>query len=378
DLRSGQISVLLTTPEFLVLHAKKIAEAASIGFIAFDEAHHMAVDTGFRPAYQELSTIRSIFPDVQILAATATADSKQSVEIEQLLNLDKRVIDTARRPNLTVVDSRDRGSRLDQAVRIVSEDKPSVIYTYSRDSARFLVRDLRKALPHMAMKISFYHAGLDRSLREQLEQDFADGTISCLVTTSAFGEGVNIRNIRNLILYYPPFSRESLNQLAGRAGRDGEPAVIHMLFNLSDSAKNRELLERSMPNYDQMAFLYRYLKSLDANVIEITFSDESIALALAKQIGEEAPDASQISIALDVFAELDLIQIINERDSRLIKLHPNQQSVDLNSSSRYREAYDEIARFDAFIEWLTVASVADLEHLIQGAILPDGEADCYE
>ena len=376
DLRSGQVSVLLTTPEFLLLHAEQIAASTNVGFIAVDEAHHIATDGRFRPAYQRLAEIPELFTTAQIMAATATADDQAADRISRELHLDARVVDRTRRLNLKVSDRRNTPGRLQQTIDVVKLGEPCVVYTYSRDSARFLVRDLRKALPEQALAIDFYHGGLDRALRQKLERGFFDGSVNCLVTTSAFGEGVNIADIRNLVVYHPPFSREQLNQLSGRAGRDGQPSTIHLLFADDDLKDNRKLLQNALPDHDKLSTLYRYLRGLERDGIEIRFSDDSLAEVVNRQVDASmrltkgAMSSSQVNMALRVFEQLGLIQMNRSGYNRVIELNPDQSKVELSSASLYLEAYDEIAGFDAFSEWLRAADAAKIEHLIQGPIVP--------
>ncbi|MCL2137063.1 MAG: single-stranded-DNA-specific exonuclease RecJ, partial [Coriobacteriia bacterium] len=263
--------------------------------------------------------------------------------------------------------------RLGHIVGTIQTREPAIVYTYSRDTARLLVRDLRKALPEQAMTINYYHAGLNRELRQELEEGFYQGDVTCLVSTSAFGEGVNIANIRNLLIYHPPFSKAAFNQLAGRAGRDGEDAFIHLLFDSGDIAKSRDLLAGSIPSYERLADLYRYLMGLSRRGIEISLTDEMFAEAmrgLLPNSEEQALSPAQVNLALAVFAELELIEVKQSGKRRIINMHANQQKVELMSSSRYLEAFDELAAFDDFSVWLESAGALELEHFIQGPMQP--------
>ncbi|MDR0458850.1 MAG: DEAD/DEAH box helicase, partial [Coriobacteriales bacterium] len=375
-LASGQVAVILTTPEFLLLHALQIAQATTLGhsqvaFIAIDEAHHITADgITQRPAYNRLAELRSFFPTAQVLAATATANQETALQISQNLGLDSLVIDTSRRPNLKLNDQRDAPDRLLQVTQIVEQKTPVVVYVYSRDEARFLVRDLRKALPEQALSINYYHAGLLSELRQTIEQDFSKGESSCLVCTSAFGEGINIANIRHLVLYHPPFSRTALNQLTGRAGRDGLQSTIHLLFNQQDITNSRKLLKDSLPSYEGMAALYRYLRALAKTTDSITLPDQTLAIAVERQDAKHPLSASQINLTLRIFAELGLIDIRQTGLLRQLVVHADQQKVELQASSIYLEAYDELSEFDAFSEWLMSAQSLELEQFIQGPILP--------
>ncbi|MDR2957352.1 MAG: helicase C-terminal domain-containing protein, partial [Coriobacteriales bacterium] len=240
----------------------------------------------------------------------------------------------------------------------------------SRDAARFLVRDLRKALPDLATEISFYHAGLERDLRQQLEQAFREASCCCLVCTSAFGEGIDIPGIRHLVVYHPPFSRSALNQLAGRAGRDGRTAFIHLLVEASDFENNRRLLADSLPEREGLAALYRYLNGLSASLPMIDLPDESLAEGAGRLDPEHLLSAQQVAVGLIVFQELELIELEMVGFRRQIRLTPNQHKVELQASSRYLEAYHEMAEFTTFSEWLLTADSSAIEYLIQGPILP--------
>ncbi len=76
-----------------------------------------------------------------------------------------------------------------------------------------------------------------------MEEAFRDGSLSCIVSTSAFGEGVNLPDIRHVVLYHMPFGGIEFNQMSGRAGRDGQPAVIHLLYSSRDARINERLLD---------------------------------------------------------------------------------------------------------------------------------------
>jgi single-stranded-DNA-specific exonuclease len=371
DIKAGLVTAILTTPEFLLLHARRIAEATDIAFIAIDEAHHIASETqAHRPAYQGLHEIRRHFPMAQLMAATATADAQDAAAIEAALGLDCRVIDASRRPNLKVIDQRGSQDRLGLTIDIVRSQDPCVVYTTSRDSARFLVRDLRRALPGQAMAINYYHAGLDREMRRQLEAGFAAGTMGCLVSTSAFGEGVDIPNIRHIVAFHPPFSRAALNQLAGRAGRDGHVSHIHLMFDAADLETNRSLLASGLPSRAGLAALYRYIRALSREAPNILLPDESLAVGAGRIDPESLLTGSQVNIGLRVFEELGLLAIDSQGHRRRLTVNPDAPRVDLASSSVYLEVLDEVVEFDRFSAWLTDADVAEIESLVQGPILP--------
>lgn len=100
---------------------------------------------------------------------------------------------------------------------IVATGQKSVVYVNSRDQAQALCRTLRRRVPELGARIAFYHAGLTRPERASVEAAFRDGELACIVSTSAFGEGVNIPDIRHVVLYHMPFGDIEFNQMSGRA-----------------------------------------------------------------------------------------------------------------------------------------------------------------
>lgn len=132
----------------------------------------------------------------------------------------------------------------------------------SRDQSVALAKTLRKRVPDCATHIAFYNAGLARSDRRRVEEAFRDGSLSCIVSTSAFGEGVNLPDIRHVVLYHMPFGAIEFNQMSGRAGRDGQPAMIHLLYSSRDARINERLLDCYAPERDELVTLYRALQTM--------------------------------------------------------------------------------------------------------------------
>ena len=133
---------------------------------------------------------------------------------------------------------------------------------------------------------------------------FRVGELQILVATSAFGEGIDIPGIRHVVLYRLPFSEVEFNQMSGRAGRDGQEAVIHLLFGKDDADINCSLLNGSTPSHDDMAQIYRALRSCQRKssgriifLVDLSdFAKEASAPFLASTITTE-----QIQCALGRF-----------------------------------------------------------------------------
>ena len=115
--------------------------------------------------------------------------------------------------------------------------------------------------------------------RKRVEELFRTNAVTVLVATSAFGEGVNIPNIRHVVLYHLPFNEIEFNQMAGRAGRDGTPAVIHLLYGRQDAQLNERILAQNAPDHDTLAMVYRRLRQMqrEAQGASLRLTDADLA-----------------------------------------------------------------------------------------------------
>ena len=196
---------MLTTPEFLGIHVDRFAESGRIGFVVIDEAHHIGLaKAGSRPAYREFAHTLAQLGNPTVLALTATANSAIARDIASVLPIEKCVFDQFERPNLVIDDQRGLKTRDDYLANLIAGGEKTVIYVNSRLSSVQLARVLRKKVPQVALMIGFYNAGLSRGERARIEEMFRTGHLSVLIATSAFGEGVNIPDIRHVVLYHLP------------------------------------------------------------------------------------------------------------------------------------------------------------------------------
>ncbi|MDR0349954.1 MAG: single-stranded-DNA-specific exonuclease RecJ, partial [Coriobacteriales bacterium] len=295
DLYEGSTDVVLTTPEFFGLHAWRFAACGRIGFITFDEAHHIGTErSAGRSAYRDLAYLRAQLGDVQCLAVTATSDGRTTGAIKEALGIGTVVVDDARRENLHVRDLRGHGGRDEELVRLGARARRGklVIYVGSRMQAVALARLLRKHETRTPSSVAFYHAGLSRAQRRAVEAAFKHGETSILVSTSAFGEGVNLPDISDVVLYGLPFSAAALNQMSGRAGRDGGEATIHLLYTQDDLLMNRRLLAPLAPGREEMAEFYRMLRDRAPATPYAAASAEPASAALAASAAAPTPEAA--------------------------------------------------------------------------------------
>lgn len=377
QLGAGRVDIVLTTPEFLVLHAQRFAAAHRIGFVVIDEAHHMAAAKGGnRSAYLDMPEVLSALGHPRVLAATATASAEVTAEIERLLPINARIIDTALRTNLALDDGRDLANRENRLVSIVASGEKCVVYVNSRDQSVALCRTLRRRVPELGSRIAFYNAGLSRSDRAQVEELFRAGELSCIVSTSAFGEGVNLPDIRHVVLYHMPFGGIEFNQMSGRAGRDGAPAHIHLLYSTRDARINERLLDVAAPERASLVTLYRALQTIArrgnaAGVRGIIDASDLDISQMCLAVDARTPvDERAVPTGLAIFEELGFLSLSSNRNERQIHMAQNPGHVDLDQSIRYLEGIHTRMEFNTFRSWALSAPVRDMLAQVNRPITP--------
>ena len=344
----GRVDLILTTPEFLVYNKHRFMELSGrLGMVVIDEAHHLA---SRRQGYKQLpNTLKEIYPQ-QILAVTATASDDVAAHIMKSLDLTTVVIDPHVRDNLILVDQRSNYKKADYLIDLARTGEKVVVYLNSRHKAVQLAELLReKVPPALQNSICYYHGGLTSGDRLAIENAFREGSIKVIVTTSAFGEGIDIPDIRHVVLYHLSFSGEEYNQLAGRAGRDGNPAKVHLLYNQRDEMLNRNVLSSSCPSREVLGKFYKLLQLLIQGkpAIELT-NHELCELVKRERIAE--PTESCISGWLGIFEELGFLEREREGAKRRIIMTPSPTKMDLLSSLRYQECMAELDDFQRYLE----------------------------
>ena len=240
----GGIKFLYLSPEKLqnelvLARIKKM----NINLIAIDEAHCIS-DWGhnFRPSYRYISQIRSYFPDVSILALTATATSDVIKDIQSNLLFKKTNLIRAsfNRHNLSYIVENTEKKRL-RLLKLLNKIKSSVIiYVDTRKRSK----DLTNFLIDNNYSATFYHAGLSFEERNKRYENWNKNQIRIMVATNAFGMGINKPDVRLVVHMSLPPTIEAYFQEAGRSGRDGKKAYSFLLVNNNDVKKQKELLNQ--------------------------------------------------------------------------------------------------------------------------------------
>lgn len=376
-LSRGAVDIVLTTPEFLAIHAGRFASTGRIGFVVVDEAHHVeGALGGTRSAYLEFPRVLQELGSPRVLAATATASERVARQIDELLGIDEVIVDDAVRDNLRLDDERDLASRENRLVSIVAQGEKCLVYVNSRDQSIALARTLRRRIPELGQSIAFYNAGLEPSQRARVEEAFRAGDVRCVVTTSAFGEGVNLPDVRHVVLYHMPFCATEFNQMSGRAGRDGSPARIHLLYSSRDARINERLLDAAAPQRDELVTLYRALQTMarrrqgQTGDRRISASDVDISQMCLAIDARTPVEERAVPCALAIFEELGFLTISGFDGDRSIEMVQNPGKVDLSQSIRYLEGIRARVEFSAFRGWALSASAHDMLANVNRPITP--------
>ena len=220
----------------------------------------------------------------------------------------------------------------------------------SRQKVVQLAELLREnATDKVGQKICYYHGGLSSADRLAVENAFRSGEIQVIVTTSAFGEGIDIPDIRHVVLYHLSFSGEEYNQLAGRAGRDGKEAWVHLLYNRRDETLNQNVLASACPTREVLGRFYKLLQFLVQGKPAIELTNGELA-DLVKREHFAEPNESCISGWLGIFEELGFLEREREGSKRRIIMIPSPNKMDLFSSLRYQECMAELEDFQRYLQ----------------------------
>jgi ATP-dependent DNA helicase RecQ len=281
--RNGQLKILMISVErFKNERFRSHLEKMDVTLLVVDEAHCISEwGHNFRPEYLNLPEYQKDFNIAQTLLLTATATERVIEDMCTKLNIlrDNVFVTGFYRKNLflqvTPAPASEKNNRLLQRIRHAPAD-PTIVYVTLQKTAEtvaeFLNANTIQAHP--------YHAGMDNEKREQIQNDFMAGSLSCVVATIAFGMGIDKKDIRRVIHYDLPKSIENYSQEIGRSGRDGNPSLCEVLANRDNLHILENFIYGDTPEKPSIIQLLQIIKENDGFIWEI----KALALSNALNI----------------------------------------------------------------------------------------------
>ncbi len=260
--KEGLTKMLYVSPERLTNRTfLQNLEEIQISFIAVDEAHCISEwGQDFRPSYQNIKDFRATLKNVPLLALTATATPKVLNEIIVKLDLQKPQIyqQSFRRTNIKIVSDK-IADKYERVLNILKYNNSSgIIYVRSRKETEELTKFLHR---NQIQNVDFFHAGLSLKEKNTKQDLWIKSPNHVLVSTNAFGMGIDKDQVRFIIHFSPPQSLENYYQEIGRAGRDGAESFAFLLWNEQELKNFDQILLHQIPSKPEFANIVTYLYS---------------------------------------------------------------------------------------------------------------------
>ncbi len=329
NARFGGLDFLYTSPERI--QSKLFLErfkGMNVGLIVVDEAHCISEwGHDFRPAFKEIYKLREIHPDVPIIALTATATDKVRADILKQLQLKSPKIFEAsfERSNLSY-ETQESENKLVAIVKYCRshENSSGIVYCQTRKS----VKDVARVLHANTISVGVYHGGMTKEDRERMLKDWLNDKIKVMVSTNAFGMGIDKPDVRFVLHYEFPPTLEAYFQEAGRAGRDGKESRAIVFWEKQDLTVLQERIKQQFPNIETIKTTYRAV----CNFLKIAIGsgkDESYPFEIAKLCSTFQLNPSQ------VYNSLKILEMNNDLVFSESVFHPTKVKYAIGNKELY-------------------------------------------
>ena len=300
-LLRGAYKLLYVAPERLLLAdflagvVDRLAAQRGINAFVIDEAHCVSEwGHDFRPEYRQLATLRRRYPQVPVLAFTATATPRVQADIVRQLALRDPAVHLAsfNRPNLFYrVTPKTKHSFAELQAQLAGSGGAGIVYCLSRKR----VDELAERLAAGGIRALPYHAGLDADTRRRNQEAFIRDDVQVIVATIAFGMGINKPDVRCVIHFDLPRTLEGYYQESGRAGRDGDPATCTLYFGAADIGTAEYLIARKVDPVSGEPLLEEQRTARDQlrQVLDYAQSTECRRTVQLRYLGETHPGGCQ-------------------------------------------------------------------------------------
>ena len=255
----GEMKFLYISPERLSTRLfKEKIQHMNVNLIAVDEAHCISQwGYDFRPSYLEIIHVREFLPNVPVLALTATATPDVVADIQDKLGFKEHHVlsKSFERKNLTYL-VKQKEDKLGFILSICNKVKGAgIIYVRTRKKTK----EIALALQKRGIPADFYHAGLDANTRQYKQEAWMKSYNTVMVSTNAFGMGIDKPNVRFVLHYDIPESLEAYFQEAGRAGRDERESFAVLLYNKIDITSLKTNFTKKFPDIAYIKHVYEAL-----------------------------------------------------------------------------------------------------------------------
>ncbi|CAN6461380.1 unnamed protein product [Victoria cruziana] len=369
----GPLKLLYVTPEKVskskrfMSKLEKCHHAGRLSVISVDEAHCCSQwGHDFRPDYKNLAILKTQFPDVPMMALTATATQKVQADLIEMLRIPKCVkfVSTVNRPNLFYkVKGKSSVGKvvIDDIANFINQSYPNnesgIIYCFSRKESEQVAKDLRQ----LGISADYYHADMDAHARERVHMLWSSNKIQVIVGTVAFGMGINKPDVRFVIHHSLSKSMEAYYQESGRAGRDGLPADCLLLYRPGDVSRQSSMVFYENSGLQNLYDMVRYCQSKEGCRRNAFFHHFGEPLQDCNGMCDNcahAAETKEIDVTSYVKVLVSLLQEMHENDQRVTMLQLAEKlKLKLRGSGGSADCVPELKREE--IEQLIVQLLLD-------------------